>query len=151
LEGLAYRVNRDTLQGDVDVPATTHALYKVFKYRGLFIPDGSWDSTVFKDENAATLSRNYAAAHINLSVYYRRHGDMKNAIAEMERVERMFPDFTGVLVPLGSYYLEVGDTAKAIALFRRLAASDPRNPEAWYYFGVTLAAKGRFDEALRAF
>jgi hypothetical protein len=151
LEGLAYRVNRDTLQGSVDVAATTHALYEVFKYRGLFTADGSWDSTVYKDENAATLSRNYAAAHIQLAYFYQHHGSLPKAIAEMERIERMFPDFTEVLVPLGSFYVEHGDTAKAIELFRRLTTTDPRNPEAWYYYGVTLAAKGRLDEAMHAF
>ena len=43
------------------------------------------------DENAATLSRNYAAAHMELAYYYRRLGHLQEGIAEMQRVERMFP------------------------------------------------------------
>jgi hypothetical protein len=46
LEGLVDRVNRDTLQGPVDVPATEWNLYHRFKYRGLFDADGRWDRTV---------------------------------------------------------------------------------------------------------
>src|SRR5262249_35734864 len=67
LEGLVYRVNRDSLQGGIDVEKTHKALYETFKYRGLFKADGSWDSTVYKDENASTLTRNYAAAHLQLA------------------------------------------------------------------------------------
>ena len=151
LEGLAYRVNRDSLQGIIDVPATTKALYDTFKYRGLFFADGAWDTLVFKDENASTLSRNYMAAHIQLAYHYRGQGNLKNAIAEMERVSRMFPDFTEGLVPLGSFYMESGDTAKAIDLFRRLTASNPGNSEAWYYYGLTLGSQGRLDAALACF
>jgi len=151
LEGLVYRVNRDTLQGSINVPVTVNSLYDVFKYRGLFRADGSWDSTVYKDENATTLSRNYAAAHIQLAYWYRRHGKLDDAIAEMERVGRMFPDFTEVLVPLGSFYIERHDTTKALELFRRLTTADPRNPEARYYFGVTLASQNQLGPAVQAF
>jgi len=69
LEGLVYRVNPDSLQGRIDVPATEHNLYHRFRYDGLFNPDGSWDRTVFKDENASTLTRDYAAAYVKLAFH----------------------------------------------------------------------------------
>jgi DNA-binding SARP family transcriptional activator len=151
LEGLVYRVNPDTLHDPVDEPATRKALYETFRYRGLFRPDGSWDSSVYKDENASTLSHNYAAAHLQLAFWYRRHAQLQRGIAEMERVARMFPDFTDVIVPLGNFYLDAGDTAKAVALFRRLTTTDPRNPEAHYYYGVTQVFSGKIDSAVRSF
>src|SRR5262249_46978032 len=125
LEGLVYRVNSDTTGPEVDVPLTRHNLYDVFKYRGLFKGDGTWDSTVFKDENASTLSRNYAAAHLQLAFYYQHHNQLQPAIAEMERVERMFPGYVDVLVPLGRFYLDAGDTMKALALFEKLVRDNP--------------------------
>jgi len=151
LEGLVYRVNPDTLHPDIDAQATRHNLYDVFKYRGLFLADGAWDTTVFKDENASTLSRNYAAAHLQLAFYYRRQGRLQLAIAEMERVSRMFPDYTEILAPLGGFYMDAGDTTRALALFRRLAARDPGNPEAHYYLGVTLMYQGHPQQALPEF
>jgi hypothetical protein len=151
LEGLAYRVNRDTLQGSIDIDKTVNALYHQFKYRGLFFADGSWDTLVYKDENATTLSRNYAAAHVNLATYYHHHGDLPRAIQEFERVERMFPDFSEVLAPLGGFYLEAGDTSRALALYQRLVAKDPRNPEVWYYLGAMFGARGQIEQALRAY
>jgi tetratricopeptide (TPR) repeat protein len=151
LEGLVYRVNRDTLGPVVDMAATRKALYQTFLYRGLFKADGSWDSTVYKDENAATLSRNYAAAHLQMAFEYQKAGDLKSAIGEMERVERMFPGFVDVLVPLGKFYLDSGDTAKAVELFDRLVKQNPNSPEAHYYRGVTAMFRRQYPLALQSF
>jgi tetratricopeptide (TPR) repeat protein len=151
LEGLVYRVNRDTLQGQLDEPVTRHSLYDVFKYRGLFLADGSWDPKVYKDENASTLSRNFAAAHLQLGFYYRRRGDLTRAVAEFERVSRMFPDYADVLIPLGGFYMDMGDTARALALFEKLAANTPGNPEVRYSYGLTLVFKGKIEQALHEF
>ena len=151
LEGLVYKVNPDTLHPDVDEAVTRRALYEVFKYRGLFKADGTWDSTVYKDENAATLSRNYAAAHLQLAFFYRHQGRIDRAIAEMERVSRMFPDYTEVLIPLGGFYMDSGDTARAVDLFRRLTQRNPGSPEAHYYYGVTLVYQQQIEAAVREF
>jgi tetratricopeptide (TPR) repeat protein len=151
LEGLVYRVNRDSLQGLIDVPATETNLYHRFKYGGLFNPDGSWDRTVFKDENASTLTRNYASAHVQLAFHYRRQGQLDRAIVEMQRVQRMFPDYAEVLIWLGNFYLEKGDTAAALALDRALLQRHPGDPEVRYHFGATLALQGDLAGALREF
>jgi tetratricopeptide (TPR) repeat protein len=149
LKGLVYQVNPDTTGPKFDEAATREAMYQTFKYRGLFTASGAWDSSVYKDENASTLSRNYAAAHIELAYHYRRAGQLPRAIAEMERVERMFPGYVDVLLPLGSFYVESGDTLKAIRVFSRLAETHPEDPEVRYFHGVALLFQGRTEEALR--
>jgi len=155
LEGLVYRVSRDTVTLDIDEEATRRNMYDVFKYKGLFTADGSWDPTVYKDENASTLSRNYAAAHLQLAMHYRDTGRLPEAITEMERVERMFPDFVGAFIPLGKMYMEDGDTAKAHQLYTRLVKSHPDNPDAQFHVGVTsmyrndpVNAMQHFDRAI---
>ena len=149
LEGLVYRVNRDSLQGAFDLEKTRRALYETFRYRGLFKADGSWDSTVYKDENASTLTRNYANAHLELAFTYHRQHRLDDAIAEMERVARMFPDYVEVQIPLGGFYLDKGDTLKALELFRKLTTMRPDYPQARYYYGVTLAARGDLVNGMR--
>ena len=149
LEGLVLKLNPDSLKGTVDVPATEFNLYHRFLYRGLFAPDGSWDRTVYKDENATTLTRNYASAHLQLAYDYHQRHQLGAAIREMEYVERMFPGYAEILIPLGGFYMETGDTAKAIGLFRRLAQVQPDNPEVRYYYGITLAFQHDVPGALR--
>ncbi len=151
LQGLVYEVKRDSTEGGIDVPATTKALYETFKYRGLFLPDGSWDPKVYKDENSETLSRNYAAAHLQLALYYRRNGEMPKAIAEMERIVRMFPNFPEIQTPLGLFYMEAGDSAKARAFYQQLVQKFPGSPEAHYYWGASLALEGQVREAAQEF
>ncbi len=150
-EGLVFKVNPDTTSADFDEAATRKALYETFRYSGLFKADGSWDSTIYKDENASTLSRNYASAHMQLAHYYRRARQVPRAIAEWERVERMFPGSVDVLLPLGSTYVDVGDTAKAIGVFTRLAKLYPNDVEVRYFYGVGLMFQRRIEEALREF
>jgi tetratricopeptide (TPR) repeat protein len=149
--GLVFRVNPDTTGPEFDEAATHKALYEIFRYRGLFKADGSWDNSVYKDENASTLSRNYASAHMQLGRYYRMTRQIPRAIAEWERVERMFPGSIDVLVPLGSSYVDAGDTVKAIAVFDRLYRLHPNDVEVTYYHGVTLLFRQRYGEALKEF
>jgi len=117
----------------------------------LFLADGTWDTTVFKDENASTLTRNYAAAHLQLADHYQRSGQMPLAIAELERVERMFPSMVDVQVPLGKFYLDAGDTVRAAALFERMLRRSPDSPDAHYYMAVARMFQNRLQEALRSF
>jgi hypothetical protein len=151
LEGLVQRVNPDSTGPDIDVEATREALYETFRYRGLFSADGSWDPTVYKDENAETLSRNYMAAHVSLALHHRRQGQLDLAVVEMERVARMFPDFTDAIVQLGEFYIQQGDTTKAMNLFASLVQRDPTHLEARYYYGVSLLYRGRVDDAVSQF
>jgi hypothetical protein len=152
LEALCYRINPDSTSNPrLDVERTRHNLYDEFKYRGLFLADGAWDTLVYKDENASTLSRNYAAAHLQLAFHYRKSGRLDLAIAEMQRVERMFPDWVEAVMPLGSFYLDHGDTAKAVDFFERLSMRSPNNPEVRYYTGVALVFSGKLERGMHEF
>lgn len=151
LEGLVHAVQIDTTRAGIDVPAVEKAIYQTFKYRGLFTDAGAWDARVYKDENASTLSRNYASAHLQLAYHYRRQGQMDKAVLEMERIQKMFPDYAEVQIPLGGFYMEMGDTARALALFERLVHDHPANPDAHYYYGASLAYQGKTGAAMQQF
>ncbi len=151
LQGLVYEVKPDTVGAELDVAATTKALYETFRYRGLFLEDGSWDPKVYKDENSETLSRNYAAAHLQLALHYRRTGELPKAVTEMERITRMFPNYPEIQTPLGLFYMEGGDSAKAYAFYEALAKRFPGSPEARYYWGAALAIQGLLDGAVKEF
>jgi len=151
-EGIVQEVMTDSTKAGFDEPATRHALYDVYKYRGLLTPDGSWDPKVYKDDNAQNLSRNYAFAHMQLALYYRRTHEYPQAIAEMQRVERMFPDWVEIQDPIaGGIYLAAGDTAAAWQFYERMAKRAPGSPVARYYYGVALGYQNRNSDALAQF
>jgi tetratricopeptide (TPR) repeat protein len=150
-EGIVQEVMHDSSKAGFDEPATTHALYDVYKYRGLIRPDGTWDPHVYKDENAQNLSKNYAFAHMELAMHYRRQREFPKAISEMQYVERMFPNWVEALIPLGGIYIAAGDSAKAWDFYDRLVQRVPGSAEAHYYRGATLGYRGRYTEALDEF
>jgi len=111
LEGLVYRVHDDSVSARIDTVAIRRNLYEVFKYDGLYAPDGTYLETPYKDENAYRLTQNYAAAHLQLAFRYRLDGKRTEAIAELERVLRMYETFPAVRPALGMFHIENGDTA----------------------------------------
>lgn len=150
-EGIVQEVMHDSTLAGFDEPATHKALYETYQYRGLFNPDGSLDPKVYKDDNAQNLSRNYAFAHMQLAQHYRRLKDFPRAIAEMERVSRMFPDWVEIQAPLGGIYLAAGDSAKAWEFYDGLTKRAPRSAEAHYYRGAALGYQGKANEAVEEF
>jgi len=150
-QGIVQEVMTDSTKAGFDEPATRHALYEVYKYRGLIQPDGSWDPHVYKDENAQNLSKNYAFAHMELAMYYRRQRQYPQAIANMERVQRMFPTWVEIQLPLGGIYLAAGDSTKAWEFYDRLVQRAPGSAEAHYFRGATLGMRGRDLEAIQEF
>ena len=150
-EGIVQQVMHDSTLAGFDEPATHKALYETYQYRGLFNPDGSLEPKVYKDDNAQNLSRNYAFAHMQLAQHYRRIKDYPKAIAEMERVTRMFPDWVEIQAPLGGIYLAAGDSAKAWAFYDGLTKRVPGSAEAHYYRGAALGYRGKPEEAVEEF
>ena len=150
-QGIVQEVMTDSTKAGFDEPATRHALYDVYKYRGLLLKDFSWDPHVYKDENAQNLSKNYAFALMELAMYYRKHNQFPQAIAEMERVVRMFPTWVEIQVPLGGIYLAAGDSAKAWQFYDQLVQRAPGSAEAHYYRGASLGFRGRDLEAIQEF
>ncbi|MEP7027543.1 MAG: DUF2723 domain-containing protein [Candidatus Eisenbacteria bacterium] len=149
LEGLVYRVHDDSVKVRIDTTAIRNNLYNVFRYRGLFAPDGTYLDKPYKDENAYRLSQNYAAAHMQLGFRYRLDGRRREAVAELERILRMYPTFPAVRPALGMFYLEVGDTAKGLAFFDESQKLTPNDPDLAYYHGVALGLVGQDDRALK--
>src|SRR4030095_5497429 len=86
---------------------------------------------------------------MQLALVYEKQGNFPVAIQEIERVERMFPRYVDVLVPLGRFYLEAHDTTGAVRLFERLVARAPTSSEAHYYLGITLMFNHQGDRALQ--
>jgi tetratricopeptide (TPR) repeat protein len=84
-------------------------------------------------------------------MFYRRTHEYAKAIAEMERVQRMFPEWVEIQIPLGGIYLAAGDTVKAWEFYDKLAERVPRSAEAHYYRGAALGYRGRQQEALTEF
>lgn len=151
LEGLVFRVHDDTVAARLDTTAIRRNLYEVFRYSNLYTEDGTYIEKPYKDENAYRLTQNYAAAHMQLGFRYRLDGRRTEAVAELERILRMYPTFPAVRPALGMFFLENGDTARALAFFEESRPITPRDKDLAYYHAVALGLAGRIDESLARF
>jgi hypothetical protein len=151
LEGLVYRVHDDSVAARIDTLAIRKNLYEVFKYDGLYAPDGTYLEKPYKDENAYRLTQNYAAAHLQLAFRYRLDGKRTEAIAELERVLRMYETFPAVRPALGMFHIENGDTARALAFFEESKKVTPGDKDLAYYHAVSLGLVGHVDASIARF
>ena len=89
-------------------------------------------------ENAQMAERLYAL------------GDLQGAIAWQERAAAILPERFEVQLDLALYWSErrgEGDLERAALLLERLVKRWPREPIAWFNWGVVLADQGRISEA----
>jgi Protein O-mannosyl-transferase TMEM260-like len=157
LEGLVWRIapgqaGRDSSLGWngtswIDAARTRDNLDRVFLYRGLFDADGRLLARPYKDPHSLAMTQNYAAARMELAWDDRRRGDLARGIDDLQRVDRMYPDFPPAQGLLGLFYFEAGDTAASRAYFRERERG-PVTADLFYYDGYCLGRMGRIDEAV---
>jgi lipoprotein NlpI len=151
LEGLVYRVYDDSVSSRLDTLKIRKNMYEVFHYDGLYAKDGTFLEKPYKDENAYRLTQNYAAAHLQLGFRYRLDGRRDEAIAELERILRRYPSFPAVRPALGMFYMENGDTTRALEFFEQSRKVTPNDRDLVYYNAVALGLSGRIDQSLATF
>lgn len=147
LEGLNYRLTPEKgPEGRVDLAKTMYALEKTFKWRGVLNPDGSADTSVYKDDNARRLSENYAAAFVQSAFEYRARGELDTAMKLIARAETIAPDYPGVIGYPGILLEEAGRKAEAEAHYKRMIVLHPDNGMVYQRYGYMLAQNGRAAE-----
>lgn len=82
---------------------------------------------------------------------FRAMGDIRAALAELERAVAFNPRFTPALLEAGDLQLAMGEPALAERSFAAAARSEPRNFEAQFRHGVVLRQLGRLEESIRAY
>jgi len=82
---------------------------------------------------------------------HRATGDIRAALAELERAIAFNPRFTPALLEAGDLHMEMGQIALAERSFATAARAEPLNFDAQSRHAAALRALGRTDEAVRAY
>jgi Tfp pilus assembly protein PilF len=146
LEGLAFRILADTTHGLVNLEATRKAVYETFLYRGLLDSSGVLTQVPYKDDNAVRLAGNYASAHMRLAYEYRDRGDFGTALKELDRAERISPDYVGIPVSRAMLHEDRRDTTAAIRALEQALPRFRNSPELNYRLGIMYALRGRYQD-----
>lgn len=132
MEGLAYRIVPRKGQNMVNVAKLEQNIWRDFSYLGLLDENWKRDERVYQPPFVRRLTQNYAAAFTQLGYLKSRDGDYNEAIRNLEVAEQISPGLPAVVMWLGWYYLENGDTTRAVDFYRRQIERNPSDCDVRY-------------------
>ncbi len=132
MEGLAYRVVPRTGQNMVNLAKLEENVWQNYSYLGLLDENWRRDESIYHPAFVNRLVQNYAAAFTQLGFMRYREQDYEAAIKNLEAAEQISPGLKPVVMWLGWYYLESGDTVRALEYYRDKIEQEPYDCEIRY-------------------
>jgi tetratricopeptide (TPR) repeat protein len=148
MEGLVFRMEEKHADGkdDVDVEKTMNNLENVYLYRGLLRKDGSYDASVYKDDNALRLVQNYAAGYIRSGEKLFDEGKTEEAVAAGQKAARI-SKAVSILYTAGALFYRCERMDLAESTFRELITEGYGEFPVLRLLGRTIERQGRQEEA----
>lgn len=115
------------------------------------MPESDRQPALTPDDLATPGGDTREAAALAQAREFRAMGDIRSALAELERAVAFNPRFTPALLEAGDLQMELGEVGLAERSYAAAARSEPRNYDAQFRHAVALRALGRMDEATRAY
>jgi len=100
---------------------------------------------------ALALAPDSLRERLNYGLALLRSGDVKNGMAQLERVQKQDPKLPHTWFNLGIAYKRLGDFDKAQAEFEQMTRLAPDEPVSHYQLGALYKSKDRNDAAIREF
>jgi tetratricopeptide (TPR) repeat protein len=132
MEGLVYRVVPRKGDNMINREKMEENVWHNYSYAGLLDADWKYDDTTYQPPFVRRLIQNYAAAFTQLGYLASQEQDYAAAIKNLEPAEQIAPDLPPVVMWLGWYYLEIGDTARGVSYYKEKIESDPDNCDIRY-------------------
>lgn len=102
-------------------------------------------------EAAARINPKDPMSHANLGIYFQKHGQMREAIAEYQTAVSLTSD-PGLLAQtyanLGGAHRALGDDDQAHKDFEQSLRFNPHQYNAWFGLGLLAQKQGKLDEAI---
>lgn len=111
---------------------------------------GAWDAVTAEREfkRALELNPNYVVAHHWYATFLMSRGRSREALAEIERAQKLDPASNSILADKGLILYNGGRTQDSIALLGQLAASEPSFLSPHSYLASIYLITGRYAEYL---
>jgi tetratricopeptide (TPR) repeat protein len=117
-----------------------------YLYRGLLNKDGTYDRSVYKDDNALKLVQNYAAGYIRSGEKLFDQGSVDDAIRAAEKAVSLSKSVS-ILYTAGALFYRCERMDLSEKIFRQLVADGYGEFPIMRLLGRTVERQGRLEEA----
>jgi len=126
-EGLAYKVVRRKGQNMINKAKVIDNITSKFDYTSILDENWKRDESVYLPSHTEHLIQNYAAAFFQMALMHHRDSLYDDAIRSLEAAREISPQMQPLIQLLGWYYLDAGDTTRAIQFFEDQVEAQPNN------------------------
>jgi hypothetical protein len=147
-QGLAYEVVRREGENMVDQEMVAENILRNYDYTSILDENWKRDRSLFLPPHTEHLIQNYAAAFFQLGVMQHRDSLFAEAVRSLEAAHEIAPNMAPPIQLLGWYYLDSGDTTKAIQFYLERIARQPNNLDMRFRLAGVYERAGRNAESL---
>ncbi|MBK7140503.1 MAG: DUF2723 domain-containing protein [bacterium] len=112
--GIVYELEKEPIEGRFNVEKSYDLFMNTYKFKGLE------DSKIYRDENATGVFIGIGMNAVRLYDELSRRGDRTRAVALMEHMIKVYPEYFQTYYVLAESYDREGDSTKATALYEQL-------------------------------
>jgi tetratricopeptide (TPR) repeat protein len=147
-EGLAYKLVRRKGQNMINKEKVIESVERTFDYTSILTEDWKRDKSVYLPPHTEHLIQNYAAALFQLAAV--QHGDslFDDAVRSLEAAREISPNMQPIIQLLGWYYLDAGDTNRAIKFLQEEIEKQPGNADLRFRLAGIYERSGQRDKTL---
>ncbi len=112
--GVVYELEKEPKEGRVDLEKSYDLFMNTYTFTGLE------NSKVYRDENATGVFIGVGMSSVKIFDELNRRGQRDKAIALMERMMKVYPEYFQTYYVMAEMYDRQGDSAKATSLYEQL-------------------------------
>jgi cytochrome c-type biogenesis protein CcmH/NrfG len=147
-EGLAYKVVRRRGKNMVNKEKVVENILHKFDYSSILTEDWKRDRSVYLPPYTEHLIQNYAAALFQLAAVQHDDSLFDDAVRSLEAAREISPNMQPIIQLLGWYYLDRGDTNRAIQFFKEEIQKQPGNLDLRFRLAGVYERSGQREKSL---
>ncbi len=112
--GVVYELEKEPREGRIDLDRSYDLYMNTYKFAGLE------DSKVYRDENATGVFIGLGMNGVRLFDELNKKGERERALALMDHLRKVYPEYWQLTFVLGEMYDREGDSAKTLTMLEQL-------------------------------
>jgi hypothetical protein len=148
LQGLVYRFVRRKGENMVNNELMAKNVLENYKYTSILDENWKRDESVYLPPHTLSLIQHYAWSFMRLAFIQRRDSLYQDALRSMETAHEISPRLPEPVQLLGWYYLDAGDTTRAVDFYREKILDRPNDINLRYRLADVYEQIGEYLEAL---